>query len=152
MPTCIVSICLFFLKSVSPDRAAGLPLALVSFHSPPWTSLLMRAELWVSPVRRSLPTPVPPTCSAPPPPHLGFLSCLLGHLQQQRAVGNAWCVILLTVLFTGTRSANLQHTRPPCPSPSPRVCPSSCPLHQYCHPTISSPDALFSFCPQSFPA
>ena len=31
----------------------------------------------------------------------------------------------------------LQHGRPPCPSPSPRVCPSSCPLHRWCHPTNS---------------
>ena len=46
----------------------------------------------------------------------------------------------------------LQHARPPCPSPSPKVCPSSCPLHQRCHPAISSSDALFSFCPQCFPA
>ena len=45
-----------------------------------------------------------------------------------------------------------QHTRPPCPSPSPEVCPSSCSLHQWCHPVISSSDALFSFCPQSYPA
>ena len=30
-----------------------------------------------------------------------------------------------------------QHTRPPCPSPTPRVCPSSCPLSRWCHPTIS---------------
>ena len=46
----------------------------------------------------------------------------------------------------------LQHSRPPCPSPSPEVCPSSCPLHQWCHPAISSSIALFSFCPQSSPA
>ena len=46
----------------------------------------------------------------------------------------------------------LQHTRPFCPSPSPGVCPSSCPLHRWCHPAISSSDALFSFCPQYFPA
>ena len=45
----------------------------------------------------------------------------------------------------------LQHARPPCPSPSPRVCPSSCSLHPWCHPAISSSEALFSFCPQSFP-
>ena len=45
----------------------------------------------------------------------------------------------------------LQNTRPLCPSPSPEVCPSSCPLHQWCHPAISPSDALFSFCPQSFP-
>ena len=35
------------------------------------------------------------------------------------------------------------HTRPPCPSPSPGVCPSSCSLHQWCHPAISSSDTLF---------
>ena len=46
----------------------------------------------------------------------------------------------------------LQHARPLCSSPSPEVCPSSCPLHWWCHPTISSSDVHFSFCPQSFPA
>ena len=45
----------------------------------------------------------------------------------------------------------LQHTRPPCPSPSPRICPSLCPLHQWCHAAISSTDDLFSFGSQSFP-
>ena len=43
-----------------------------------------------------------------------------------------------------------QHPRPPCPSPSPGVCPSLCPRHHWCHLAISSSDALF-FCPQSFP-
>ena len=46
----------------------------------------------------------------------------------------------------------LQPARPPCPSSSLGVCPSSCSLHLWCHPAISSSDALFSFCPQSFPA
>ena len=46
----------------------------------------------------------------------------------------------------------LQHNRPHCPSPSPRVCPSSCSLHQWCRPAISSSDALFSSCLRSFPA
>ena len=41
---------------------------------------------------------------------------------------------------------------PVCPSPSPRVCPSSCSLHRWCHPAISSSEACFSFCPQSFSA
>ena len=50
------------------------------------------------------------------------------------------------------KSHGLQHTRLPCPSPSPEVCPNSCPLHLWCHPAISCSDALFSFCPQSFPA
>ena len=45
-----------------------------------------------------------------------------------------------------------QHTRPPCPSPTPRVYPNPCPLSQWCHPTISSSVVPFSSCPQSFPA
>ena len=46
----------------------------------------------------------------------------------------------------------LQHIRPLCPTPTPRVYSSSCPLSQCCHPTISSSVTLFSSCPQSFPA
>ena len=46
----------------------------------------------------------------------------------------------------------LQHTRLPCPSLSPRVCSDSCPLSQWCHPTISSSVTPFSSCPQSLPA
>ena len=46
----------------------------------------------------------------------------------------------------------LQHARPPCPSPTPRVYSNSCPLSQWCHPTISSSIGPFSSCPQSFPA
>ena len=49
------------------------------------------------------------------------------------------------------RLYGLQHASPLCPSLSPEVCPSSCPLHQWCHPTISLSDTLFSFFPQSFP-
>ena len=44
-----------------------------------------------------------------------------------------------------------QHTRPPCPSPTPGVHPKPCPLSRWCHPTISSPVLPFS-CPQSVPA
>ena len=50
------------------------------------------------------------------------------------------------------QSHGLQHTRLPCPSPSPRVYPNSCPLSQWCHPTISSSVVPFSSCPQSLPA
>ena len=46
----------------------------------------------------------------------------------------------------------LQHTRPPCPSPTPRAYSSSCTLSRWCHPTISSSVNPFSSCPQSFPA
>ena len=50
------------------------------------------------------------------------------------------------------RPHELQHTRPPCPSPTPRVYPNSCPLSWWCHPTISSSVVPFSSCPQSCPA
>ena len=46
----------------------------------------------------------------------------------------------------------LQHTRPPCPSPTLRDCSNSCPLSQWCHPTISSFVVPFSSHLQSFPA
>ena len=46
----------------------------------------------------------------------------------------------------------LQHARLPCPSPTSGVYSNSCPLSQWCHPTISSSVILFSSCLQSFPA
>ena len=46
----------------------------------------------------------------------------------------------------------LQHTRPPCPSPTPRVHSNSCPSSRWCHPAISSSVFPFFSCPQSFPA
>ena len=45
-----------------------------------------------------------------------------------------------------------QHTRPPCPSPTPGVHSDSRPSSQWCHPAISSSVVLFSSCPQSLPA
>ena len=46
----------------------------------------------------------------------------------------------------------LQHTRLPCPLPSPGVCSNSCPLNWWCHPTISSSVGPFSSYLQYFPA
>ena len=46
----------------------------------------------------------------------------------------------------------LQHTRPPCPSPTPGVSSNSCPSSRWCHPTISSSVVPFSSHLQSFPA
>ena len=45
----------------------------------------------------------------------------------------------------------LQHARPPCPSPTPGVYSNSCPLSGWCHPAILSSVVPFSSCPQSFP-
>ena len=56
-----------------------------------------------------------------------------------------------SVVSDSSRSHELQHARPPCPSPTPGVYPNSCPLSRWCHPTVSSSVIPFS-CLQSFPA
>ena len=56
------------------------------------------------------------------------------------------------VVSDSLRPHELQHARPPCPSPTPGVHPNSCPLSRWCHPTISSSVVPFSSCLQSFPA
>ena len=50
------------------------------------------------------------------------------------------------------RPHDLRHTRLPCPSSTTRACSNSCPLSQWCHPTISSSVIPFSSCFQSFPS
>ena len=57
-----------------------------------------------------------------------------------------------SVVSDSLRPHELQHTRPPCPSPTPGAYSNSCPLSRWCHPTISSSVLSFSSCPQSFPA
>ena len=57
-----------------------------------------------------------------------------------------------SVVSDSLRPHELQHTRPPCPSPTPEVHPNPCPLSQRCHPTISSSVIPFSSCPQSLPS
>ena len=57
-----------------------------------------------------------------------------------------------SVVSDSLQPHGLQHTRPPCPSPTPRVYSNVCPLSQCCHPTISSSIVPFSSWLQSFPA
>ena len=57
-----------------------------------------------------------------------------------------------SVVSDSLRPHELQHARPPCPSPTPSVYSNSCPLSQWCHPTISFSVVPFSSCLQSFPA
>ena len=57
-----------------------------------------------------------------------------------------------SVVSDSLRPHGLQHTRPSCPSPTPRACSDSCPSSQWCHPTISSSVIRFPSCLQSFPA
>ena len=73
----------------------------------------------------------------------------------------AWSLTLLSLLMLLLSHSVMsdmlipqgpQHSRLPCPSPSPRACSNSCPLSQWCHPTISSSVIPFSSCPLCFPA
>ena len=67
--------------------------------------------------------------------------CLISSVQFSRSV-----------VSDSFQSHGLQHTRPPCPSPTPGVYPNSCPLSQWCHPTISSSLVPFSSHLRSFPS
>ena len=57
-----------------------------------------------------------------------------------------------SVVSNSLRPHELQHARPPCPSPTPGVHPNSCPSSWWCYPAISSSVVPFSSCPQSLPA
>ena len=57
-----------------------------------------------------------------------------------------------SVLSDSLQPYELQHTRPPCPSPTPGVHSNSRPSSRWCHPAISSSVVSFSSCPQSLPA
>ena len=70
-----------------------------------------------------------------------------------------WCGIVefgqcssVTKSHSTLQPHRLQHSRLPCPSLSFRVCSDSCPLSQWCHPTISSSVIPFSSCLHSLPA
>ena len=68
-------------------------------------------------------------------------SVLLSSLQFSRSV-----------VSESLRPHGLQHSRPPCPSPTHRVYSNSCPSSQGCHPAISSSAIPFSSHIHSFPA
>ena len=57
-----------------------------------------------------------------------------------------------SVMSDSLQPHELQHARPPCPSPVPGVYSNSCPSSRWCHPAISSSVVPFSSCPQSLPA
>ena len=65
-----------------------------------------------------------------------------------------WLFLLFghSVMSNSLRPHGQQHARLPSPSPSPGACSNSCPLSQWCHPTISSSVIPFPSCLQSFPA
>ena len=65
-------------------------------------------------------------------------NCVLSSVQFSRSV-----------VSDSLRPHELQHARPPCPSPTPGVYPNSCPLSWWCHPIISFSVVPFSSCSQS---
>ena len=75
-----------------------------------------------------------------------------GNLELTNLVNFSSVQFSRSVMSDSLRPHGLQHTRPPCPSPTPRVYKNSCLSSRWCHPTISSSVTLFSSCPQSFPA
>ena len=56
-----------------------------------------------------------------------------------------------SVMSNSLRPHELQHARPPCPSPTSGVHPNTCPLSRWCHPTTSSSIVPFFSYPQSLP-
>ena len=66
------------------------------------------------------------------------------------SVLHVYCLVAKSCLILQPRG--LQHSRLPCPSPSPGVCSDSCPLNPWCYLTVSSSATVFSFCLQYFPA
>ena len=70
-----------------------------------------------------------------------FLSCSQATIQFSRSV-----------VSNSLQPHRLQHVRPPCPSSTPEACSNSCPLSQWCHPTISFSVFPFSSRLRSFPA
>ena len=76
------------------------------------------------------------------------------YCKMQGTIFNIFSSVQFTrsVMSNSLQPHELQHTRPPCPSPTPGVHSNSCPLSQWCHPAISSSVVLFSSCPQSLPA
>ena len=82
----------------------------------------------------------------------------IGRLTDKKAVVHTHNGVFSSVQFSHSVVSDSlwphesQHARPPCPSPSPGVHPSSCPSSGWCHLAISSSVIPFSSCPQSLPA
>ena len=64
----------------------------------------------------------------------------------------SWVQFSHSIMSDSLWPHELQHARPPCPSPTPGVHSDSRPSSRWCHPAISSSVVPFSSCPQSLPA
>ena len=77
---------------------------------------------------------------------------LISWLQSPPAVIFSSVQFSCSVVSDSLRLHESQHTRPPCPSPTPRVLSDSHPSSPWCHPAISSSVVPLSSCLQSLPA
>ena len=82
----------------------------------------------------------------------GILVLLLGFVTLATRVTIESVQFSRSVVSDFLRPPELQHARPPSPSPTPRVHSNSRPSSRWCHPAISSSVIPFSSCPQSLPA
>ena len=73
-------------------------------------------------------------------------------LHLQSGTGYSWVQFSHPITSNSLWTNGLQHARLPCPSPTPGPYSNSCPLSQWCHPTILSSVSLVSSCLPSFPA
>ena len=83
--------------------------------------------------------------------HLPFLSSSF-YSFQSTSILSASVQFSCSVMSAYLRHHGLQHTRPPCPSPTPEAGSNSCPLRRWCHSTISSSVVPFFSHLQSLPA
>ena len=91
---------------------------------------------------------------------LNFIRILLTFWHGYCHVYKSFCSVIqfssvqfnCSVVSDSLRPRESQHTRPPCPSPSPGDHSNPLPSSRWCHPTISSSVVPFSSCPQSLPA
>ena len=81
-----------------------------------------------------------------------FLSPTTKPLSVRRSASRHSVQFSRSVVSDSLRPHESQHTRTPCPSPTPGVYPNPCPSSLWCHPAISSSVIPFSSCPQSLPA
>ena len=72
--------------------------------------------------------------------------------KKENTTNSCCCCSVAQLCLTLCDPHGLQHLRSPCPSPPPRVCPSSCPLNQWCHLAISSSVIPLLFLPSIFPS
>ena len=81
-------------------------------------------------------------------------SSIHGISQARSSISKGLLIVQFShsVTSDSLRHHELQHARPPCPSPTPGVHSNSRPLSRWCYPAISSSVVPFSSCPQSLPA